>query len=97
MTQTNNDSSTSSVPPSSSTKVPFADQPLSALLGLSLADMSPEELRQYTTHLRAMRTNAPTLEKAIAKDAPKKAKASKSKASKDSGKSKEALVNEYGD
>jgi len=54
---------TSSSAPSK--KVPFAEQPLDALLALSLNDMSMEEKRAYVDALRAARSNAQTLHKQV--------------------------------
>lgn len=52
--------------------------PLHALLGLPLHEMTPDQLREYSDQLRAVRTNASTLAKAVRESG--KAKTAKAKA-----------------
>jgi len=68
--------------------------PLHALLGKPLHEMTPEEVRDYVQHLRALRTSPQTFNKSLKLDStepkPKKAKKSASVIDAD------ILAGEYG-
>lgn len=69
-------------PPKTPPSLPsaFADEPILALLDIPLSEMTPDQLRDFTTKMRSLRVSPQALSSALTSDLAKvatKAKASK--------------------